>query len=159
MYTLTFCHIGAPGSPLNLRHDVMANTESSAVIRWNTPSNTGGNGISISDYGIMSSDNGLSLTTAVSGDMLNYNITGLEYNTNYNVNVTAINSCGLESVPANVLVIIEARGEDNSNDVSSPRYLVFFYIAPPMPTLLSPVLHCDNTLKDGRPVVINWMVS
>ena len=128
MYTLTLCHIiGAPGSPLNLCHDVMANTESSAVIRWDTPSNIGGNGISISDYRIMSSDNGLSLTTAVSGDMLHYNITGLEYNTNYNVNVTAINSCGLESVPANVLVIIEARGEDSSNDVSSPRYLVFFY--------------------------------
>ena len=115
--------------------------------------------MSISEYGIMSSDNGLSLTTAVSGDMLNYNITGLEYNTNYNVEVTAINSCGLESVPANVLVIIEARGEDSSNDVSSPRYLVFFYIVPPKPTLLPPVLYCDDTLKDGRPVVINWMVS
>ena len=114
MYTLTLRHIiGAPGSPLNLRHDVMANTESSAVIRWNPPSNTGGNGISISEYGIMSSDNGLSLTPAVSGDMLNYNITGLEYNTNYNVEVTAINSCGLKSEPANVLVNIEARGEDS----------------------------------------------
>ena len=103
--------IGAPGSPLNLSHDVMVNTESSAVIRWNTPSNTGGNEISISEYGIMSSDSGLGLTTAVSGDMLYYNVTGLDYNTNYSVEVTAINSCGLESVPANVLVNIEARGE------------------------------------------------
>ena len=80
------------------------------MIRWEIPSNTGGNGTSISQYGIMSSDNGLSLTTAVSSDMLNYDITGLEYNTNYSVEVTAINSCGLKSVPANVSVNIEARG-------------------------------------------------
>ena len=88
----------------------MANTETSAVIRWNTHSNTGGNGISISQYGIMSSDSGLSLNTTVSDDMLYYNITEINYNTNYNVNVTAINSCDLKSEPANVLVNIEARG-------------------------------------------------
>ena len=74
------------------------------MIRWNTPSITGGNGISLSEYKIMSSDNGLSLITAVNGDMLYYNITGLDYNTNYGAEVTVINSCGLESIPTNVTV-------------------------------------------------------
>ena len=32
-------------------------------------------------------------------------------------------------------------------------------VAPPKPTLSSPVFHCDEKLKDGRRVVINWMVS
>ena len=35
-----------------------------------------------------------------------YKITGLECNTNYSVTVTAINSCGQESQPANATVFI-----------------------------------------------------
>ena len=100
--------IGSPGSPLNLAHDVSANTVSSAVIRWNPPSSTGGGGISIPGYRVMSSDNGLNLNEIV--DDMSYTITGLQYNTDYSVEVTAINSCGLESVPATVVVNIEARG-------------------------------------------------
>ena len=38
-----------------------------------------------------------------------------------------------------------------------------FYIvslsAPPKPSLLPPELYCDVSLEDGRPVIINWMVS
>ena len=81
---------------------------SSAVITWDPPSTTGGGGISITGYRIMSSDNGLNLTNGT--DDTTYTITGLQYNTDYSVEVTAINSCGLESPPASVEVNIEARG-------------------------------------------------
>ena len=33
------------------------------------------------------------------------------------------------------------------------------FSAPPIPTLLPPVLYCDVPLNDGIPIVINWMVS
>ena len=85
-----------------------ANTVSSAVITWDPPSTTGGDGISITGYRIMSSDNGLNLNEIV--NEMTYIITELQYNTNYSVNLLAINSCGLESGPANVVVNIEARG-------------------------------------------------
>ena len=100
--------LGDPDPPLDLTHDMSANTVSSAVITWDSPSTTGGDGISITGYRIMSSDNGLNLNVTV--DDITYTITGLQYNTNYSVNVTAINSCGLESGPADVVVNIEARG-------------------------------------------------
>ena len=101
--------IGNPSPPLDLAHDTSANTVSSAVITWDPPSTTGGgDGISITGYGIMSSDNGLDLNKRV--DDTTYIITDLEYNTNYSVEVTSINSCDQESEPANVVVNIEARG-------------------------------------------------
>ena len=82
---------------------------SSAVITWDPPSTTGGgDGISITEYRIISSDNGLNLNNET--DNTTYTITGLQYNTNYSINVTAIISCGQESGPASVVVNIEARG-------------------------------------------------
>ena len=110
--TYTICQLlvlGDPGPPLNLIHNTSANTVSSAVITWDPPSTTGGgDGISITGYRIMSSDNGLNLDEVV--DDMTYTITGLLYNTNYSVNVRAINSCGQESGPDSVVVYIEARG-------------------------------------------------
>ena len=107
---LNFHYVGGhdPGHPLNLTHDVSANTVSSAVIRWDPPSNTGGDGINITGYRIMSSDNGLNLNETVNDTT--YTVTGLQYNTDYSVEVTAINSCGLEGPPASIEVNIEARG-------------------------------------------------
>ena len=107
---LLFCYIvvlGDPGPPLNLTHDISANKVSSAVIRWDPPSTTGEDGMSITGYRIMSSDNGLNLNEIVNDTT--YNITGLQYNTNYSVEVTAMNLCQ-ESEPASVVVNIEARG-------------------------------------------------
>ena len=56
----------------------------------------------------MSSDSGLNLNERVNDTT--YTITGLQYNTNYIVEVTAINSCSQESEPATVVVNVEARG-------------------------------------------------
>ena len=47
----------------------------------------------------------------VTVDDKTYDITGIQYNTEYSVEVTAINSCGLESAPASVVVNVEARLE------------------------------------------------
>ena len=96
---------GAPDSPAALRHDVSANTESSAVIQWQSPLYTGGSGISIISY--MITANGQ--TTPVSSNEFTYTITGLDVNTNYSVEVISVNSC-LESEPATVTVNIEAKG-------------------------------------------------
>ena len=93
---------------MDLTNVMSANTVSSVVITWDPSSTTGGDGISITGYRIMSSDNGLNLNEIV--DDTTYNITGLQYNTNYSVEVTAMNSCGQESGPASVVVNIEARG-------------------------------------------------
>ena len=49
-------------------------------------------------------------TTPVSGDEFAYTITGLDVNTDYTVEVTSVNSCGMKSEPANVTVNIEAKG-------------------------------------------------
>ena len=108
LHSIVILVLGDPDPPLDLTHDMSANTVSSAVIRWDPPSTTGGDGISITGYRIMSSTNGVNLNETV-GDM-NYTITGLQYNTDYSVNVTVINLCGQESEPASVVVNIEARG-------------------------------------------------
>ena len=77
---------------------------SSAVIQWQAPLYTGG---SIVEYTVTGSNG---QNESISGDMFNYTITGLEINTNYSFQVTAVNSCGLKSKPANVTVNIKARG-------------------------------------------------
>ena len=73
------------------------------MIQWQSPLYTGG---PIIRYTVTA--NGPS--TSVSGNVFTYTITGLDVNTDYSVEVTAVNSCGLESEPANVIVNIEARG-------------------------------------------------
>ena len=108
MYCCIGIVLGDPGPPLDLTHDMSANTVSSGVIRWDPPSTTGGDGISITGYGIMIRDSGLNLNEIVNGTT--YTITGLQYKTNYSLEVTAINSCGRKSEPASVVVNIEARG-------------------------------------------------
>lgn len=83
---------------------MLANTVSSAVIQWQAPLYTGG---SIIGYTVIGRNG---QNESISGDIFNYTITGLDINTNYSFQVTAVNSCGLKSKPANVTVIIMARG-------------------------------------------------
>ena len=95
---------GNPSPPHELHHNTLANTdESSAVIQWLPPLYTGGPIISYT----VTASNG---QTESVDNVFNYTITGLDFNTDYSVEVTAVNSCGLESEPANVTVNIEARG-------------------------------------------------
>ena len=106
LYTLTSLSFltDNPSPPHELHHDALANTESSAVIQWQSPLYTGG---PIIRYTVTANGQ----TESVSGNVFTYTITGLDVNTNYSVEVTAVNSCGLESEPANVTVNIEARGK------------------------------------------------
>ena len=100
-----------PGPPQGLSQDASANTETSAVVEWRSPATTGGSGINISEYTV-TIDGQVSQTVSHddSRDIFNVTIPVLEFNTNYSVSVTAINSCGLSSQPATTDVSIQARG-------------------------------------------------
>ena len=72
---------------------------------------TGGNGVNISEYRV-TVDGGMTQNVSHddSGNVSNATITVPQFNTNYSVSVTAINSCGLSSQPATTTVVIEERG-------------------------------------------------
>ena len=75
------------------------------MIKWQPPPYTGGNGNL--RYRVNASNG---QTSSVSGDMFTYTINGLQVNTTYHVEVTAVNSCDQESEPATVTVHIEDEG-------------------------------------------------
>ena len=102
----------APLQPVNLVQNDTANTESSVVVLWQAPEETGG--VSISTYTVTVDVEGMMVSLNVSGNMLTYNISGLEYNTDYDVEVTAVNSCGIPSQPAVTTVFIDARGHSRN---------------------------------------------
>ena len=80
-------------------------------MQWQAPEETGG--VSISTYTVTVDVDGRIMSQNVSGNMLTHNISGLEYNTDYEVEVTAINSCGIPSQPATITVFIDASGQWN----------------------------------------------
>ena len=81
------------------------------MVQWQAPEETGG--VSISRYTVTIDVDGRIMSQNVSGNMLTHNISRLEYNTEYEVEVTAINSCGIPSQPATITVFIDARGQWN----------------------------------------------
>ena len=97
----------AQSQPVNLVQNDATNTESSVVVQWQAPEETGG--VSISTYTVTVEREGMMVSQNVSGNMLTHNISGLEYNTEYEVEVTTINSCGIPSQPATTTVFIDAR--------------------------------------------------
>ena len=101
---------GTPDAPQGLHQNMSFTTESSAMIQWQSPLFTGGGGVVIMSYNI--TVNGETVNVQVHGrnGTFTYNITGLVYNTNYSVTVTAINSCGQESQPTYTTVFIKAIG-------------------------------------------------
>ena len=85
-------------------------------MQWQSPEETGGRGISISSYTVTVSDDAghQIISESVSDDdrengAFSHTISGLDYNTVYGVEMTAINSCGDTSQPATTSVFIEAR--------------------------------------------------
>ena len=84
-------------------------------MQWQSPEETGGRGISISSYTVTVSDDAEIMSESVSDDgrdgAFSHTISGLDYNTVYGVEVTAINSCGFTSQPAATSVFIEAGGQ------------------------------------------------
>ena len=129
---------------MNLDEDESAITESSAVVQWQSPEETGGRGISISSYTVTVSDDAghQIMSESVSDDgrdgAFSHTISGLDYNTVYGVEVIVNNHCGLTSQPATTTVSIEARGQ---------LKLMFVISVLPWPTLLSLVLSCDVPLS------------
>ena len=99
-----------PNPPINLHQNELANTESSAVVQWEPPFF---NGNSTIRYTVTVNCQISQSVRHEDADniVFPHNISGLIYNTEYNVSVTAINSCGLSSEPANTSVFIDARGQ------------------------------------------------
>ena len=101
----------APFQPVNLVQNDAANTESSVVVQWQAPLETGG--VSISTYTVTVDVDGRIVSQNITSDMFTLPIFGLEYNTEYDVGVTTINSCGIRSQPATTTVFIDASGQWN----------------------------------------------
>ena len=126
------------------------------MVQWESPLETGASGVYISEYTVTVDGNSTESVTDDGRDVFTHTISGLEYNREYEVNVTAIDSCGLSSRSVSTYVFIEARG------MSLDTHFVCGYncfLGPPEPALLPPVLSCDVPLSNGRPVVFSWMVS
>jgi hypothetical protein len=97
---------------------------------------TGGTGVTIREYTV-TVDGGMNQTVSHDDrDVLTATITVPQFYTSYSVSVTAINSCGLSSQPANTTVFIEAR-------------------VPPRPQNVSLSMECS--VSDVRSVNITWM--
>ena len=92
---------------MNLVQNDAANTESSVLVQWQAPEETGG--VSISTYTVTVDVDGRIMSQNIISDVFTLPIFGLEYNTDYEVEVTAINSCGIPSQPATTTVFIDAR--------------------------------------------------
>ena len=102
---------------MNPSQIVSGDTESSAVVQWQRPEETGGRGINISSYTVtVCNITGHQMSESVPDDdrengTFTHTITGLTYNTTYTVKVTTINSCGLASQSSPINIIIEAEGQ------------------------------------------------
>ena len=93
----------SPTAPSGLEQVPSANTLTSATFSWQEPTDTGG--IGIVDYTVNTNTG-----SPVNTPTLSHTLTGLEFETNYTVSVTATNECGLESAPSDLLVRIPAAG-------------------------------------------------
>lgn len=112
IHTLFSKHIPVGGSskPENLRSITLKNAPS-IVIQWDPPVYSGGDGIIIQKYRIrirevdyIEEEHGTKPSHTIDG-------TNMMFNRIYMVEVSAINTCEVESIPANISVTIEATGK------------------------------------------------
>ena len=113
MYTLfAGAPVGNPSPPDNLRI-ASRNNMTSTTIMWDAPAYTGGDRITILKYRIQIPI--INYTAEESGTTQSHTITAdntnIMFNTSYDVEVTAINTCEEESVPAHIVINIEGRGK------------------------------------------------
>ena len=108
---------------------------------WQAPEET--RGVSISTYTVTVDVDGMMVSENFSGNMFTHTITGLEYNTDYDVEVTTINSCGIPSQPATTTVFINASGQWNIHSIFSVlTFLSSSTSAQTAPS--SPLLWCSS---------------
>ena len=107
---LFICATGEPSPPDDLR-DVPPSDISTIKLEWGTPVHTGGSGSSIQKYGIRIPEIGYYAEESDPIHIITTDGTGVELNVNYMVQVTAINTCELESDPTSISIIIVAIGK------------------------------------------------
>ena len=112
LYKTLSYYAGEPSPPDNLRGGILGDTPS-VKIEWDPPLYTGGNGISILMYRItiLETDYEEESNTTRS-HTITADSTNVMFNIPYEVEVTAINTCGDESTPASQTIIIEASGKN-----------------------------------------------
>ena len=98
--THPYFSLGTPDPPNGFSYDSAGVIENSVDLLWTRPSYTGG----VVNYNI-SSTNGITVTVENSSEVVQYS-PGLVYG---EVQVSAINTCGLESQPATIN--IPAKGD------------------------------------------------
>ena len=117
-----FCIIiDVPSPPRNLRQSTTDNTHS-AKIEWDAPVFTGGDGISTLIYDISIPCVNYFVEVNCTESNCSHTITAngidIHFNMSYDVEVTAVNTCGEKSSPESVTVRIDANGEfSNDNNV------------------------------------------
>ena len=141
------CYIGAPDPPSDGLY--MYDGGLTVDLEWNKPSYTGGDEVTVDEYTL--SVDGESVTVSDSSEVVSYTSTGLIYG---EVLVTAINSCGQESLPT--IINIPASGLCIAHHYTITSLIC--HLAPPDIPGLSVELNC-NAILDIFPVNISWTVS
>ena len=153
-----------PGSPLNMHQISSASTESSVVVQWESPLETGASGVYISEYTVTVDGNSIESVTDDGRDVYTHTISGLEYNTSYDVEVTAINSCDIRSQPATTRATTRPKIRGIVNvytiwSVSDNQIRLITHIFPSSSSAHS-VLTCDTLQPEtGRTAIFTWEVS
>ena len=87
--------VGIPDPPTNVGYDESVVIESSVDLEWSRPSYTGSRGVSVMTYTV--SANGGTVVVSDDSEVVRYTSQSLIYG---DVLVSAINSCGQQSIPA-----------------------------------------------------------
>ena len=124
---------------------------SSVDLEWSRPSYTGSRGVSVMNYTV--SANGGTVVVSDDSEVVRYTSQSLIYG---DVLVSAINSCGQESIPA--LLNIPALGNLRHMCLSYLNSSIII-IEPPELAQQTVEMDCTTPLNDGRLVTIAWMVS
>ena len=108
---MLFMYTDVPSPPRNLRQSTPDNT-SHATIEWDAPVFTGGDGISTLMYAITIPGVNYFVEESCTGSNCSHTITadGI-FNTSYDVEVTAVNTCGEKSSPESITVRRETNGD------------------------------------------------
>ena len=147
---------GKPDTLQKLQHNVSANTESSAVIQWQSPLYTGG---PIIRYRI----NAVIARLHQSVVMCSPTPAGLDINIDYTVDVIVV--WRVNQPMSQSILRLEVNNTMQLQNISMPLFtytiihVMYIYSPTYMPVLLSTEQQCHVTVADGRPVMIKWRVS
>ena len=118
LHYLTVIHVpGVPDPVSGLVYDDTVVIESSVTLQWTRPSYTGG--VSLMNYSV--SANGQTWPVSDERELVSYTTSGLVYG---EVQVTAINSCGQQSLTTSINIPAEGDNFNNEKSYFSICYVI-----------------------------------